>query len=183
MLLSRSEIREDLLTLEDAALLDDPDGQLPADTRERVRRLVRSDPRASPHYTYLETLADEAEMPESGDRLYVGLRYLEEIERLEQAEGWQHPGEVLDPTGEAGISYPELIKLAGLWARQGAQPDRYRAIERKLEHAWTKEKARNQPAEDFAARLCEVEPAEAERLLRQAAWRYQARQRQAAGDP
>ena len=44
MTVSRSEIREDLLTLEDAALLADPAGQLPNDTMDRVRRLVRSDP-------------------------------------------------------------------------------------------------------------------------------------------
>ena len=39
--LTRTEIREDFLTLEDVALLADPDGQLPRETLDRVRRLAR----------------------------------------------------------------------------------------------------------------------------------------------
>ncbi len=104
-MLKRSEIREDLLTLEDAALLADPDGQVPKETLDRVGAML---------------------------------------------------------------------------ARQAGEPDRYRAIERKLQRAWSDEQARNQPAEDFAARLCEVQPEEAERLLRLVALRYQARRRLAA---
>ncbi len=183
MLVSRSEIPEDLLTLEDAALLADPHGQLPKDTLDRVRRLVRTDPRATPHYTYLEALADEADMPETGDRLHVGFRCLEELDRLEEAEDWQHPAEVLDPTGDAGISYPELIQLAGVLAGEETEPGRYRDIKRKLEGAWSQEKVGDALAERFAARLCDYQPAEAERLLCQAARQYQARRRQAAGDP
>ena len=44
-------------------------------------------------------------MPATDSRLHVGLRCLEDIERLVQADDWQHPAEVLDPTGEEGISY------------------------------------------------------------------------------
>ncbi len=62
-------------------------------------------------------------------------------------------------------------------ARQAGKPGRHQSVGRKLERAWSEEKARNQPAEDFVARLCEVEPDEAERLLRQAKLRYRARRR------
>ncbi len=177
--LTRAQIPEDFLTLEDAALLADPDGQLPRETLDRVRRLVRTDPRAAAHYEFLETLAEEAEIPETSDRLFVGLRCLEEVERLEQTEDWRHPGEILDPTGEAGISYPELVQLAAMLARQEGERGRYRSVERRLERAWSKDKAGEALAERFAARLCDYQPAEAERLLRQAARRYQARRRQA----
>ncbi len=173
----RSEIPEDLLTLEDAALLADPNGQLTRDAVRRVRRLARTDPRVIPLFEYLEALADESDLPETDDRLDVGLKCLTDVERLLQADDWRHPAEVLDPTGEIGVNYPGLVKLAAAWARQAGESGRYRAVERKLERAWSEEKARNQPAEDFVARLCEVEPAEAERLLRQAAVRYRARRR------
>lgn len=179
-MLKRSEIREDLLTLEDAALLADPEGQIPKDTLNRVRLLVRTDPRVNLHYEYLESLADAANMPETSDRLHRGLRYLEEVERLEAAGDWQHPGEILDPTGDVGISYPELVQLAGMLARQEGEQGRYQSVERRLERAWSKDRAGDTLAERFAARLCDFQPAEAERLLRQAARRYQAHRRQAA---
>ncbi len=175
MKIRRSEIREDLLTLEDAALLADEQGQIPKETLDRARRLIRSDPRATLHFEYLEDLADEAAMPETSDRLHVGFRCLEDLERLERAPDWQHPSEVLDPTGEIGIHYPELVQLAGMRARQAGDPERYRGIERKLENAWSVEKEGEALAERFAERLCGVEPAAAERLLRQAARQYQAR--------
>ncbi len=173
--LSRSQIREDLLTLEDAALLADPKGQVPADTMARARRLIRTDPRVTAHFEFLEYLADEAEMPGTSDRLHVGLKCLEQIDRLERAKNWQHPGEVLDPTGEVGISYPELVQLAEMQARQDGGRERYRAILSRLEKAWSEEKAGDALAERFATRLCDYQPAEAERLLRQAARRYQMR--------
>ncbi len=179
-MLKRSEIEEHVLTLEDVALLADPDGQLPKGTLNRLRPLVRTDPRVNLHFAYLESLADAARMPETSDRLHRGLRYLEEVERLEAAGDWQHPGEVLDPTGEIGISYPELIQLAGMLARQEGERGRYHSVERRLEGAWSKEKAGDELAERFAARLCDYQPAEAERLLRQAARHYQARRQQAA---
>ncbi len=173
----RSEIREDLLTLEDAALVADEQGQLPRDTEGRVRRLVRSDPRVTGHFDYLEELADEARMPETSERLHVGFQCLEELERLEQAADWRHPAEVLDPTGEIGIPYRELLQLAGMRARQAAAPERYRSIERKLERAWSVEKEGEALAERFAERLCAAEPATAERLLRHATRQYRARRR------
>ncbi len=179
MMLKRSEIREDLLTLEDAALLADPDGQVPKQTLDRVRPLVRTDPRVSQHYAYLESLAEAADMPETSDRLHRGLRFLEEVERLEAAGDWQHPGEILDPTGEVGLSYPELVQLAGMLARQEGERGSYRTVERRLERAWSKDKAGEALAERFAVRLCDFQPAAAERLLHQAARRYQARRRQA----
>ncbi len=176
----RSRIREDLLTLEDAALLADPNGQLTRDGMRRVRQLAHTDPRVMPLFDYLEALAEESDLPDSSDRLEVGLKCLTDVERLLQADDWQHPAEILDPTGEIGVNYSGLVKLARVWARQAAEPGRHRDVGRKLERAWSAEKARNQPAEEFAARLCEVEPGEAERLLRQAALRYRARRRQKA---
>ncbi len=180
MKLSRSEIREDLLTLEDAALLADPGGQIPKATLDRVRKLVRTDPRVASHYDYLEALADEADLPATGDRLFVGLRCLRDVERLEEARDWRHPGEVLDPTGELGISYPELVQLAGMRARQEGERQRYRTVERRLARAWSEEKAGDALAERFAARLCDYQPGDAERLLRQAARLYEVRRQQAA---
>ena len=170
--LSRSEIHEDLLTLEDVALLADPQSQIPKATIERLRQLVRSDPRLTPHYDFLEALAEQAQMPESDGRLYVGLRCLEDLERLVQVEDWQHPAEVLDPTGEKGISYAELIRFVRNLARRDEKGKRYLSVERRLERAWSKEKAGDDLVERFAARLCEYPAADAERLLRQAARRY-----------
>lgn len=174
----RSEIREELLTLEDAALLADPNGQLTQGTVSRLRRLARTDPRVISLFEYLEALADEADLPDTSDRLDVGLKCLADVERLLQADGWQHPAEILDPSGEIGVNYSGLVKLAQAWARQAGESGRHRAVGRKLERAWCEEKARNQPVEDFVARLCQVEPEEAERLLRQAGLRYRARRRQ-----
>ena len=174
----RSEIREEILTLEDAALLADPNGQLTRGALRRLRHLARTDPRVIPLFEYLEALADEAELPDTSNRLDAGLKCLTDVERLLQADDWQHPAEVLDPTGEVGVNYSGLVKLARAWARQAGESDRHRVVGRKLEKAWSEDKARNQPVEDFVARLCQVEPEEAERLLRQAGLRYRARRRQ-----
>ncbi len=177
MKLKRSEIREDRLTLEDVALLEDEAGQVPPDTLSRVRAVIRSTEELAPHYRYLGALAEAAGMPETSDRLYVGLRCLEELERLAQAEGWRHPAEVLDPEGESGIQYAELVNLARTRARQAEEPGRYRQLERRLERAWAVEKAADELTETFAARLCDYQPAVAERLLRQAMRQYRARRR------
>ena len=181
--LTESEIREDLLTLEDAALLVDSNGDVPHETLGRLRDLVRTDPRVMPHFEYLEALADEAGIPETGDRLFVALSCLQEVERLEQTEDWQHPAEILDPTGDLGVDYPELIRLAAMRLRQEGDAGRYRSVKRKLERAWSAEKVSDALAESFAARLCEYEPVEAERLLRHAERRYQVQRRRAGQAP
>ena len=168
----RAEIQEDLLTLEDAALLVDPNSQIPRDTMDRVRKMVLTDPRAASHFVFLETLADEAEVPASGNRLQAVLRCLEDVERLVELEGWSHPDEVLDPTGEVGISYLELLHFVRILARQEPQELRYAAVGSKLERAWAMERAGNELVEHFTTRLCDHSPAAAERFLRRAVRKY-----------
>ena len=85
-------------------------------------------------------------------------------------------GQVTDRTGSRHLP-PKAAEILLCLARE---PGELVTRDHLLECAWTEDQARNQPVEDFVARLCQVEPEEAERLLRQAEVRYRIRRRQVA---
>ncbi len=176
-----STISQDLLTLEDVALLADGADSLPTSTKQRLRQLVLQDPRFSLHLEQLEGLAQEAGLGESQDRLGAALLVHGHYQQLEKAEGWEHPAEVLDPDGTIGVLHRELLHIARVRAR-GEKTGRSADILRKLDAAWAEEQRRDEFATGFVTRLLDFDPAEAELLLRRVGQelRWSLRQRQRA---
>ncbi len=171
------EIDESLLTLEDVALVLSASREVPAGTAGRLAGVVRTDPRFEPHVERLEALAEEAGLPEAQDRPLSALHCQRSFERLAAAKDWRHPAEVLDPDGELGIAYRELVHLARARARRQGAPRSYGEALVKLEAAWAQEKERAALVERFVEGLIGYEPEAAERLLRLASAEYRLRAR------
>ncbi len=179
--MTESQLDEEVLTLEDVALLIDRTDQFPLDTLQRLRNLVTRDTRFSGHVERLEAMAREAELGESRDRMNAALLIHRHYRQLEQAEDWwHHPAEVLDPDGTIGVYYKELLAIARARANAGSPPD----FLGKLEAAWVDEQAKNDLAEDFATRLLTFDPSETDQLLFRVAQevRWLLRQRRRAAE-
>ncbi len=177
MMSEAPEIDESLLTLEDVAILISAAGDLPAATAGRLARAVRTDPRFEPHVERLDALAGEAGLPAADDRPLSALHCDRSFERLAAATDWRHPAEVLDPDGDRGIAYPELLRLARTRARLPGAPGRYAEVLARLEEAWAEERERAGLVERFVEGLIGYGPQQAERLLRLAASEYRLRVR------
>ncbi len=172
------------LTLEDVALLADGADGLPAATKRRLRELVMTDPRFQSQLEHLEALAQESGLGEEQGRFGSALLVRDHYLQLEQAEGWEHPAEVLDPEGFIGLLYQELLHLAVVRARDTEDSSPAWQIARKLEAAWAEEQARRAFADRMAKQLLDFDPEEAESLLLRVGhdirWRY--RQLRQAGE-
>ncbi len=154
--------------------------ELSDETASRLGDLVRSDPRNAAPVAGLEAMARDAGIdPASAQDLWHAFRAHQVLDRLLAAEGWEHPAEVLDAEGELEPYFRELIQVAGARAGRTAEPDRLLAVRRKLETAWTEERAKAALVEDFATRLAGYEREVSEQLLRRAATEYRRRSRQA----
>ena len=165
------------LTLEDVAQLADKSDQLSCATMDHLRLFVRSDELFAPQLTVLESMARDAGLGESNDRLYAGLQCNEELDDLLESRDWQHPAEVLDPEGTLGISYRELIRIAEARARRAEESAALDEVRDKLELALAAEKAKTYCVDAFVAALLAMDSKEAERLLRRATRAYRSHQR------
>lgn len=171
-----TKLDQSQLTLEDAALLLGGNAELPILTVRRVAEMSRTDPRLEEHYVALEVLARDAGfLPVRDENLETALICHRDFDRLLEAEGWEHPSEVLDPRGEIGISYREMVLIAEARARRALDAGRVRAVKEKLERAWAQQRAKDAPVVRFVARLLEHDDQTAEQLLRQASIEYQRR--------
>ncbi|MCP3963626.1 MAG: hypothetical protein GY719_37800 [bacterium] len=115
------------LTLLEVALLVEGH-EIPPASRRRLRRFHRADPRLKEPLGELESLAVDAGV----DDLVDGLFYNREVDRLLDAGDWAHPAEVLDPHGDVGISYPELLAVADARARRTGDDQRVAEVREKL---------------------------------------------------
>ena len=153
-----SKLDENLLTLEDVAILASQGDQLPKATICRLAAVVRTDPRFAGHYEWLEVVAqDIVPCPPTDGDLEMAWACHQDYERLLAAEGWEHPAEVLDPGGEAGVAYNQLVRLAAARASRAPNAPKVVAIKEKLERAWADLQAKDQTVADFVARLEEFE--------------------------
>ena len=176
-----------LFTLEELAEVADHSDQFTRATMDKLRQLVRSLEMFAPQLAYLEALAQDAGLDETrNDRLHAGLQCSRELDRLHEAEDWQHPAEVLDPQGGIGIDCAELAHIAEARARRVDEPITLLAIREKLENARAAEQARQDCVDAFVASLVAADPEDAEILLRRAerAYRFHRRQqeREACGE-
>ncbi len=197
-----TDVDESLLSLDDVAMLASAgtSGQLPRPTIRHVAAANRMDPRFSRHYEALAVLARDAGFnPVREQDLETALVCHRDFQRLLDAEGWEHPSEVLDPDGELGISYRELAHIATVRAdrQAGGTPapqeqagetpapqDRPEGdgkavtVRDKLQRAWAAQREKVAPVAHFVARLLEHDEQTAESLLQQASIEYR-RQRKA----
>ena len=175
------EIDETLLTLEDVAYLISLARDLPTETAQKLPGLIRSDPRFAVHVEKLETMTTGAGLdPTRDEQVYSALVSHGEFDRLLAAEEWEHPAEVLDPKGDLGIHYRELVQTATTRARQSDDP-KLAEIQRKLERAWAGEQERAEPIQRIVAEIQDREPDDARHMLSQAFDEYR-RQRSATSD-
>ncbi len=136
------ELSEDLLTLEDVAMLLSHTDHLPARVALKLPRVIGTDPRLAAHVGQLQDMAREAGL-EAECRDWPEIAFLchRDLDRLLAAEDWQHPAEVLDPDGEVGVSYRELIRAAETRARRSDDP-KLPEVRRRLKRAWAAERMR-----------------------------------------
>jgi len=163
---------KDPLTLEDIAVLAD-ETDLPVDAVRRVGEFARTHPLFTERIASLRALAEEAGV----ERLWDALLLSKEFESLLQAETWEHPAEILDPDGNLGIPYRELVHIAKARAARAEDPSVFTVIRQKLEKAREAQRAAAAPVHSIVAQLLNHEPGKAEKLLHQAILEYQ-RQRQ-----
>ncbi len=127
---------EDLLALEEVALLIDGGDQIPRRTVRRLGRVIRSDPRFTGHLELAEALARDAAIePGSDNRLADGVDANQDFDRLLSAGDWTDPAEILDPDGERGVPYTPLIHIARARIQRAADPSQLRSVLAKLRHA------------------------------------------------
>ncbi len=163
------------LTLEELALLADGMVEsLSDDAARRLAAVIRADPRFSDELAVLEKLAVEAGVrpDESNGRLSAAVASDQALGRLLAAEGWRHPGEILDPDGSVGVPYAPLIALAAARQETAADPSRLEEVRRRLEEALAAEAAEDRLLEQFLSGLRELPPERAARVLSRAVPEY-----------
>ncbi len=161
-----------VLTLEDIAAL--ADGQdISDDTVRRLSEWVHTDRQFAEPVRHLKALAGDAgvELLSDGELLD------RDFDRLLATEGWEHPAELLDPEGEVGVPYPELLAIAEARAEaragRGEDAAPIETVRRKLEHA-----ARpHASVESLVDQVLERQPGDPERLLEQALAEVRVRRR------
>ena len=167
-----TDVDESLLRLDDVALLAGAirSGQLPMPTIKRLVAANRTDPRFSRHYQVLTALARQAGFDPVRDQdLETALDCHRDFQRLLDAEAWEQPSEVLDPGGEIGIYYRELVHIAEAHAERAPDESKAQAVREKLHKAWAAQREKVAPVTHFVARLLEHDDETAEALLQQAA--------------
>lgn len=173
------DLDENLLSAHDAALLANGHAQLPDATMRKIVAVVRTDGRFAGHYEALRSLATDAGFEPVRDKdLETALDCHQDFERLLTSEGWEHPAEILDPEGELGICYQELIHIAAARARREPDSERVKAVRDRLERAWEAHRKRHEPVERFVARLLEHDETTAKRLLQRASSEHEWQRRQ-----
>ena len=159
-----------VLTLEDIAALADGQG-ISRQTVRRLREWVRTDQQFAEPVRHLKTLAGDAGVDLLGDAELLD----RDFDRLLATEGWEHPAELLDPEGEIGVPYAELLAIAEARTRAGRGEDAapIEAVRRKLERA----AAPRASVESLVDQVLERQPRDAERLLEQALAEVRVRRR------
>lgn len=170
-----SELSEDLLTLEDVAILLSHTDQLPASVVRKLPRVIGTHPGVAGHVERLRAMAREAGVgAERGDWSQVAFYSHQDLDRLLAAEDWQDPAEVLDPQGEVGVSYRELVCVAEARAR-GSRDPRLGKVHGRLQRALAAEAERAVPIRRIAAELQQQEPGAARQILDKAFAEYRRR--------
>lgn len=175
---------EDLFSFAELAQLADRSDQFSRSTMDKLRILVHSMERFAPQLAYLKALAEDAGLPEDqDDRLHAGWLCNQEFDALQATPAWRHPAEVLDPDGNLGIGYAELIHIAGIRARRAEEPAALQAIGEKLRAAKSAEGPSQDCVDAFVTALLAAEPEDAEILLSRAerAYRFQRRRAEEEG--
>ncbi len=164
------------LTLEELALVVDGLVEtLSDDATKRLGQVLRTDPRFEAEIAELEGLAREAALGSEDTREYLSVAQAVDraLTLLLDADGWKHPAEVLDPDGTRGIPYAPMIRLARERERTSEDPEKIRGVRQRLEEALAAETAEDALVEGFVARLLELPPARAIRLIARAARHYE----------
>ncbi len=161
--MNRPEEPPEALTLLEVALLVEGH-EIPPASRRRLRRFHRADLRLKEPLGELEDLADDAGVEDLVD----GFFYNQELDRLLAADEWAHPAEVLDPHGDIGISYPELLAIADARVVRPHAEERISAVREKL----ARNVAEQATKDDLVRKLLEPvlgrDPEEVKRLFSRA---------------
>ena len=170
-----TEPNAELLTLEDLAALLSHTDQLPLRTALKLTEVIRTDPRFADQVEVLQTMARQAGIGlDREDWPEAALHCHRDLERLLATEGWEHPAEVLDPDGETGVTYRELVHLAE--ARAGASEDpRLGEIRQRLQRAWAAEREKAAPIQRIVTELLGQGRDAARHMLNQAFVEYERR--------
>ncbi len=170
---TRKTTPKDPLTLEDIAVLAD-ETDLPVDAVRRMGEFARTHPLFAERIARLRALAEEAGV----ERLWDALLLSREFESLLQAETWEHPAEVLDPDGNLGIPYRELLHIAEARAARAEDSSVFTVIRQKLSKARDAQRSAAAPVQNIVAQLLKHEPGKAEKLLHQAILEFQRQSQQ-----
>ena len=123
------------LTLDDLADLLSDEFDLDEGTLERFAEFARTDPRLRTLYRKLEGINRDFGHTEPTS-FRAALWFDRIVDRLEQAEGWKHPDEVL---GNDDSGYEEyfdvLIRMIEARAARAEKPSRLLGVKRKLVRA------------------------------------------------
>ncbi len=121
--------REPQLSLEDLARL--VDGDIGEDVQQRLKTVLRTDPRYAAQFAALDGLAAEA----GTDDLWQAYIRHQEFDRLLAAkEPWKDPAEVLD-SGQLAffrVDYRQLLAIADSRLRAGEDPEPLQALRDRL---------------------------------------------------
>ena len=123
-----------LLTLEELADVADGDALHTQEARDRLARVIQTDPRFAEQLEHLEALARDAGV-KRGSYRGIGLEENQDFDRLLADDGWRDPAEVLDPDGQRGFSYGRLIAIARARAARAEDPSSLHAMRERLERA------------------------------------------------
>ncbi|MCP4004693.1 MAG: hypothetical protein GY725_10895 [bacterium] len=144
----KHEISEDLLTLEEVALLVDGGDQVPPETARHLGPVIRTDPRFSKHVEIAEAMARDAAIKRgTDDRLADGVSANADFDRLTACDEWSDPAEILDPSGERGIPFAPLIHIAQARLQQTEDRNQLQAVLEKLRRAEFFDKLRQEVAQ------------------------------------
>ncbi len=165
------------LTLEEVALV--ADGLVETLSTEGARclgQVLGTDPRYSAEIEKLQALAEAAGLrPKASFEYFSAAQALDQaLTELLAADGWRHPAEVLDPDGSCGIPYAQLVRLAREREGKAAAEDAAAILDvrQRLEEALAAEMAEDALLERFVARLFDLPPERAMRLLARAGRQY-----------
>ncbi len=164
--MSELEETEELLSLEDLALLIDGVEGAPDRMLDRLSTTIRTDARFAKQFAVLECLADEAGLaPETSSRFTSAIGAHGDVDRLLEAEGWRHPAEVLDPDGDRGILYPVLTRIVAARVDRADDPGLLLRVQEKLGQAYADEQADETMVTRFVEALRRRDKGTAQRLL------------------
>ena len=154
--------RGSALTLEDLARITSVrDADVQDDTVIRLAALVRADPRFADQLQELERMKQVT----AAESLYDGWAACDLLRELVEAEGWEHPAEVIHES-LAETCGPTLIPLIDRSIEDADDPERLLAVRERLARSLGEYFLGPEVFQGLVERLLKLEPEDVESVLR-----------------